>query len=120
MVLYLREITLASKSGDSVYAKRLLLKTPFWHPCREAPLGAFKNRGTKKNRRFVYAKYKFFFAMPDGAYPLSRHAPKDASRLFWTFRKMLCRLRKTTTFGTVNAKIILDVLPKVRKTQFSQ
>ena len=87
MVLYLREITLASKSGDSVYAKRLLLKTHFWHPCREAPLGAFKNRGTTKNRHFVYAKCTFSFAMPDGAYPPSRHVPEDVSRLFWSFRK---------------------------------
>jgi len=69
MVLYLREITLASKSGDSVYAKRLLLKTPFWLPSCEALPGAFKNRGTKKNMRFVYAKRMFFFAVPDGAYP---------------------------------------------------
>ena len=88
MVLYLREITLSSKSGDSVYAKRLLLKTHFWHPCREAPLGAFKNRGQQKNIRFVHAKRMFFFAIPDGAYPPSRHVPKDVSRLFWSFRKI--------------------------------
>jgi hypothetical protein len=36
------------------------------------------------------------------------------------FGKLLCRLRKTTTFGTVNAKEIPDVLPKAPKTLFSQ
>ncbi len=52
MVFYLREITLSSKSGDSVYAKRILLKTRFSHPCREAPLGAFTNRGRQKKHAF--------------------------------------------------------------------
>ena len=120
MVLYLREITLASKSGDSVYAKRLFLKTHVWHPCREAPLGAFKNRGTKQNRRFVYAKYKFFLRCRMELTPqvaTCRRMNQDFSGLFG---KLLCRLRKTTTFGTMNANIILDVLPKVRKTLFSQ
>ena len=88
MVLYLREITLVSKSGDSVCARRLLLKTHVWHPCREALLGAFKNRGTQKNKRFVDARRMFFFAIPDGAYPPSRHVPKDVSRFFRSFRKI--------------------------------
>ena len=87
MVLYLREIMLASKSGDFVHAKRPFLKTSFWHPYCEAPLGAFKNRGPKKNKRFVYAKCMFSFAMPNGAYPLSRHVQEDVSRLFGSFRK---------------------------------
>ena len=85
MVLYLREITLASKSGDSVYAKRM-----------------------------------FFFAIPDGAYPRVATCLRMIQDFSGLFGKLLCRLRKTTTFGTVNAKLILDVLPKAPKTLFSQ
>ena len=120
MVLYLNEITLASKSGDSVYAKHLLLKTPFWHPCREAPLGAFKNRGTTKNRRFVYAKYMFFLRYQMELTPRVATCQRMVQDFSGVFGKMLCRLRKSITFGTVNAKIIPDVLPKAPKALFSR
>jgi len=52
MVLYLREITLAGKSGDPVYAKRLLLKTPFGHPYREGPPWPLQKPRHKKKQVF--------------------------------------------------------------------
>jgi hypothetical protein len=33
----------------------------------------------------VYAKRTLFFAIPDGAYPPSRHVPVDVSRPFLEF-----------------------------------
>ena len=88
MVLYLSEITLSSKSGDSVHAKRLLLKTPLSHPCREAPLGALTRRGLKNKYAFCARETHVFFEIPVGAYPQSRRGPRDVAILFWSFRKI--------------------------------
>ena len=119
MVFYLRQITLSIKSDDSVYAKHPLVKTSLLHPCREAPLGALTFRSLKKKVRFVHAKRALFLNDLLGLTPKAAAGQgmlQDFSRVFG---KLLFRLRKTTTFGTANSKIIL-VCPKslfrLRKT----
>ncbi len=110
MVLYLREITLASKSGDSVYAKHLLVKTHLSHPCREAPLRALMRPGLEKKSAFRAHKTHIFVVK----YLLGLTAKAAAGQgmlqpfsIF--FGKMLFRLRKTTTFETANSNIICGV-----------
>ena len=120
MVFYLREITLSSKSGDSVYAKRPLLQTRLSHPFREAPLGALTRRDLKKKMRFVHAERTIFLKYllaPTPKAAAGQGMLQDFSRVFG---KLLFRLRKTTTFGTANSNIFLDVSPQAPKSVFSQ
>ena len=119
MVFYLRQITLSIKSGDSVYAKRPLLKTPPSHPCREAPLGALTFRSLKKKRAFR-ARETHVVLLKDllGLTPKAAAGHGLSQDFSAFFGKLLFRLRKTTTFGAANSKIISDVPPKAPKLLF--
>ena len=118
-MFYLREIALSSKSGDSVYAKRLLLQTHLSHPLREAPLGTLTRRGPPQKMRFVHAKHTYFLKYMLGLTPEAAAGQgmlQDFSRVF---RKLLFSLRNTTTLGTANSNICFDVSPKAPTSLFS-
>ena len=101
MVFYLRQITLSIKSGDSVYAKRPLVKASLLHPRRKAPLGALTFRGLEKKRAFHARETHIFLQDLLGLTPKAAAGQGMLQDFSGVFGNMLFRLRKTTTFRGV-------------------
>ena len=106
MVFYLRQITLSIKTDDSVYAKRPLVKTPLLHPCREAPPWR-PHFPRPQKEKCVSCTRNAQFLLKDllGLTPKAAAGHGLSQDFSGVFGKLLFRLRKTTTFETVNSNI---------------